>query len=74
VTTAPGPVRKRQQQQAYDPVKITVTTKLGTVRNTSAAADLFATMLRSVEMAEKRIAEGKRNGRTGTAASQNERE
>jgi hypothetical protein len=35
--------------------------KLATVANTKAAVNLFATMLRSVEMAEKRIAEEKRN-------------
>jgi len=38
-----------------------VITKLGTIHNTALAADLFATMLRSVDIAEKRIAEAKRN-------------
>jgi len=44
-----------------------VEVKLGTVRNTAQAADLFATMLRSVEMAKQRRAEENANGRTSTA-------
>lgn len=47
--------------------KLKVEVKLGTVRNTAQAADLFATMLRSVEMAKQRRAEENANGRTSTA-------
>jgi hypothetical protein len=38
--------------------------KLGTIKNTALATDLFATMLQSVEMVEKRIAEENANDRS----------
>lgn len=42
------------------------TVKLGRVENTAQAADLFATMLRSVEIEEQQSAEVDANGRTTT--------
>jgi hypothetical protein len=60
-----GPAPGRLKQEGDDPVEITVTTKFGTVSNTSAAIELFGAMLRAVEMTEQRIAEGRRNGCTG---------
>ena len=61
LATAPA----RQQRAADDPVEITVTTTFGTVRNTSAAIELFGAMLRAVEITEQRIAEERRNGCPG---------
>jgi hypothetical protein len=53
-----APLTGRRREAAAP--EITVTTRFGTLQNTSAAVDLFATMLRSVEMARERIARGKR--------------
>jgi hypothetical protein len=53
--------------------ELNVTVKLGTVTNTAAAADLFATMLRSVEI-ERQRAEEKANGRTGTTTQKTARD
>jgi hypothetical protein len=53
--------RRTRKQQAEPPIKAEV--RLGTVQNTSLAVDLFATMLRAVEMTEQRIGEERRNGR-----------
>ena len=57
-------VMKKPAAKPVNEQPIRVSSRLGIVHNTSAAVDLFGAMLRAVEMAEQRIAEEKRNGRT----------
>ena len=58
-------VMKKPAANPVNEQPIRVSSRLGIVHNTSAAVDLFGAMQRAVEMAEQRIAEEKRNGRTG---------
>ena len=55
---------KRRMRKLPPEEPITVKTEFGTVNNTSAAIDLFAAMLRCVEMEKQRIAAENANGCT----------
>jgi hypothetical protein len=61
--------KKKLSRSEREIQPITMVNRLGTIVNTAAAADLFATMLRSVEI-ERQRAEENANGRTGAKTTE----